>query len=329
MDTDSLRAKFDALMTAQPTTKTASALLSQSFRPIRWLVPGLLPEGVMILAARPKIGKSWLALDVAIATATGGAVLGRPVEQGEVLYLALEDGDRRLQGRLCKLGAEGEGMAALHYATDWPKGPDGASAIRDWIQHHPRARLVVVDVFAKLRGGSEGRETAYTADYADVSMLKPPGDAAVSILLVHHTRKADAEDPIDSISGTLGIGGAADGAWVLRRGRGEDEAELHLIGRDLEDEGAFAVRFDRETCRWQWLGEAWKARISSERREILELLRNGPLRPKEIADGLGKKQGTVRYLLSSMVSDCQINRGIDGLYRVCESDEPIEHAPSL
>lgn len=302
-----------------PIIKTAAELLSREFAPIRWLIPGLLPEGLMLLAARPKVGKSWLALDVAIACATGGEIFGRRVERGDVLYLALEDNDRRMHSRLSKLGATGAGLGDLQYATDWPRGIEGAAAIHDWIKAHPRARLVVIDVFTKLRAAAEGRETAYSVDYSDVSMLKPPTDRSVSILLVHHTRKQESDDPLDSVSGTLGIGGAADGAWILKRARGSDEAELHLIGRDLEDEGAFAVRFDRESCRWQWVGEAWKVRISTERREILDALADGAMRPVEIAKAIGKREDAVRYLLHAMVRDGQVDRGIDGRYRVIEN----------
>lgn len=306
--------------TEPPRIRTAAELLERDFEPVRWLIPGLLPEGLMLLAARPKVGKSWLALDVAIACATGGEVLGRPVERGDVLYLALEDNDRRMHSRLSKLGATGAGLGDLAYATEWPRGAEGAAAIHQWIREHPNARLVVIDVFTKLRAMAEGRETAYSVDYTDVSMLKPPTDRAVSILLVHHTRKAESDDPLDSVSGTLGIGGAADGAWILKRARGSDEAELHLIGRDLEEEGAFAVRFDRVSCRWQWLGEAWKVRISAERRQAFDALAAEPMRPHELAKALGKTQGATRKLIHDMVQDGQIERGLDGRYRAIEPE---------
>ena len=306
--------------TEAPRIRTAAELLGCDFTPIRWLIPGLLPEGLILLAARPKIGKSWLALDVAIACATGGKVFGRPVARGDVLYLALEDNDRRMHSRLSKLGATGAGLGDLAYATEWPRGAEGAHAIHEWINAHPNARLVVIDVFTKLRAMAEGRETAYSVDYLDVSMLKPPADRAVSVLLVHHTRKAQSDDPLDSVSGTLGIGGAADGAWILNRARGEDEAELHLVGRDLEEEGSFAVRFDRESCRWQWVGEAWKVRISAERRQVLDALAGEPMRPHELAKALGKPQGAVRKMIHDMAQDGQIERGVDGRYRPIEPE---------
>lgn len=307
--------------TGAPPISTAAELLARTFIPIRWLVPGLLPEGLTLLAARPKIGKSWLALDLAIATATGGGVLGRRVERGAVLYLALEDSDRRMHARLLKLGATGQGLGDLAYSTTWPRGAAGARAIREWIDRTPQARLVVVDVFAKLRDHPDGRETAYAADYQDVAALKPPPERPVSVLLVHHTRKAESDDPLDTISGTLGIGGAADGAWVLKRARGEDEAELHVVGRDLEAEGAYSVRFNRDACRWELVGDAWRVKISGERREILGALERGAARPKEIATEVGKTEGAVRFLLHRMAAEGQVDRGLDGRYRAIRERE--------
>lgn len=304
-----------ALIPRAPTTKSAADLMAKEFDPIAWLVPGLIPEGLMILAARPKIGKSWLALDLAIATSAGGTFLGRPVAGGEVLYLGLEDSDRRMAARLSKLGASGRDLRRLEYSCEWPRGEFGAFAVGEWLEAHPAARLVVVDVFAKMREASPSRETGYGTDYADVAMLKPqrPG---VTVLLVHHSRKADSEDAIDSVSGTLGIGGAADGVLVLKRARGESEAELHLIGRDLEEEGQFSVRFDRDTCRWQWLGDAWMVKVSAERRQAFDLLAAKPMKPHELAKDLGKTQEATRMLVSRMVQDGLIDRGMDGRYRV-------------
>lgn len=309
----------EPVVTALPPTRRGSDLMRREFSPIRWLIPGLMPEGLMLLAARPKIGKSWFALDMSLACATGGRIFDRPVERGRVLHLALEDSDRRMHSRMTKLGAiDPARLDLFEYATEWPRGTEGAAAIAAWIRAHEDARLVIVDVFTKLREVVTGGETLYAMDYQDVAMLKPPPDRAVTILLVMHTRKQDSDDPLDTVSGTLGIGGAADGALILKRARGESEAELHLIGRDLEDEGQFAVRFDRDTCRWQWMGDAWRVRISQERREILDALADGALKPNEIAKAIGKESGAVRKLLHGMAADGQVDRGMDGKYRAIE-----------
>jgi hypothetical protein len=293
-------------------------LMAREFAPIVEIVPGLLPEGLMLLAARPKVGKSWLALQLGLAVATDGEFLGRRVVGGSVLYLALEDSDRRMRARLEKLGAAGLDLTRFHYATAWDRGLDGAAEIAQWVRATPDARLVVVDVLAKLREARSGRDSGYAQDYDDIAILKPAAGRGVAVLLVHHTRKATADDPLDEVSGTLGVAGAADGAWVLKRGRGSDDGELHLIGRDVEAEGAFAVRFNRETCRWEWQGEAWRARLSAERREVLEALAVAPMGPADLAKALGKRGDAVRYLLSVMARDGQVDKGIDGRYRPIE-----------
>lgn len=307
-----------------PAIVTAADLLSRKLEPIQWIVPGLLPEGLMLLAARPKVGKSWLALQLAIAVATGGEFFGRRLRPGRVLYLALEDNERRLVSRLGKLGASGAGLERLHLVTTWPRGLEGANAITEWIAANPDARLVVVDVLTKLRENRAGRDSGYAQDFEDVTVLKPPPGRSVGVLAVHHTRKATADDPLDEVSGTLGVAGAADGAWVLKRARGSDEAELHLIGRDVEEEGAFAVRFNRDACAWTWLGDAWRVQLTAERRALLEALADGPRRPVEIARALGRQEGAVRKLLSTMVQAGQVDRGLDGRYRPIDGGD---HAP--
>jgi DNA-binding transcriptional ArsR family regulator len=307
--------------TPPPRTTTAAELLARDFAPIEWIVPGLLPEGLMLLAARPKIGKSWLALQLAVAAATNGRLFGRRVREGRVLYLALEDNDRRLAARLAKLQATGPGLERLHLVTQWPRGREGASAIAAWIADHPDACLVVVDVLTKLRESRSSREGGYATDFDDVALLKPPPGSSVAVLAVHHTRKSTADDPLDEVSGTLGIAGAADGAWVLKRARGQDEAELHVIGRDVEQEGASAVRFDRDACRWEWMGEAWRVQLTVERRLVLDALADGPMKPAEIARAIGKNDGAVRKVLSGMVAAGQVDRGLDGRYRPIQGSD--------
>jgi RecA-family ATPase len=100
-----LRQRADIAETnGKPATFTAAELMAMELPPVRWVIPDILPEGVTFLAGKPKMGKSWMALGLGIAVATGGVALGtKQVEQGEVLYLALEDNRRRIHNRLNKL----------------------------------------------------------------------------------------------------------------------------------------------------------------------------------------------------------------------------------
>jgi AAA domain len=148
---------------------TAEALQGMTFPPLNYLLPGLIPDGLTLLVARPKLGKSWLALDIAIAAASGRLVLGdlKPA-QGEVLYLALEDGPRRLQRRLTKLlpTFSGTWPAGLTFATKWSRSDQGGLAdIENWIKSAKNPRLIVVDTMAQFRKPASGQGNTYQEDY--------------------------------------------------------------------------------------------------------------------------------------------------------------------
>jgi RecA-family ATPase len=197
-------------------------------------VPQYLPEGTSILDGRPKIGKSWLALDIAISVATGGVCLGQQCEQGNVLALMLEDNDRRLQRRMTKmLGAQLETWpAGLIYATGWPHlNAGGLDWIRDWIRKAAKPRLIVIDILERVRQrvASKDQKSQYSADYDALTALQElAAEAQLSILVLHHQRKMGAEDLIDTLSGTLGLGGAVDIVLILGK---DPQYEKFLYGR--------------------------------------------------------------------------------------------------
>jgi len=123
----------------------AAELQRCEFPPMRWIIPDILPEGLTLLAGKPKLGKSWLALDAGLAVAGGGAVLGRVPESGPVLYLALEDNPRRLQRRMTRIEPQLNWPADLEFQTQWPQlDAGGLSQLRDWISARPGARLVIL-----------------------------------------------------------------------------------------------------------------------------------------------------------------------------------------
>lgn len=286
-----------------PKTISAAALRRMEFPEPRWAVPGLIPEGLTILGGRPKMGKSWLALAIAIAVAAAGSVLGLPGlgAAGDVLYLALEDRNRRLKERLDILHPDGgEFPARLHLATTWPRGDEGLTAITLWLEEHPEARLIVIDTLARFRAPAKGRGSAYDEDYSAVGAIQTLAIAhGVAVLLVTHLRKMDAADPMDTISGTLGVSGAADALMVLERARGQADAVLHVTGRDIED-AELALRWDGPSCTWTVIGDASLFRISPERQAILTALKEGPKYPKELSALLGKAPGSIRKLLLEM-----------------------------
>jgi hypothetical protein len=292
-----------------PETVTAIDLMAAELPPVRWVVPGVLPEGVTLLAGKPKLGKSWLALGLCVAVAAGGVALGtRQVERGEVLYLALEDNRRRLQKRLRKM-LRGSAPDGLEMATAWPKLDEGGvEALGAWLQEHPNARLIAVDTLAKIRPRTRG-QNVYQEDYSALEELLPlAGEYGVAIVVVHHTRKMAAADPLDEISGSTGLTGGVDGVLVLKRDRGKADAVLHVDGRDIEEPAGYALKWDAETAGWAIAGDAEEYRMSEERRAILGVLTEAAefLSPGEVADVLDKPRNTIKQRLWRMAQDGQV-----------------------
>jgi hypothetical protein len=281
----------------------ASDLMKLNLPEILWAIPGLLPEGLGILASRPKRGKSWMVLGWCVAVATGGFVLGKvPVQKGDALYIALEDSHRRLQSRLqTMLGSDGA-PDGLYLTTSWPRLDEGGhERLRDWLERHPDARLVVIDTWAKIRPRTKRDEDRYAKDYADAGLLKGLADEfSVAICVLHHTRKMGADDWLDGISGTLGLAGAADAILGLFGNRGEREAPLKITGRDVP-ETELMLAFDGAIGIWTLIGEGELARLSGERKAILDLLHSaGPLAPAQIATRLDRNPSTVRSLMQRL-----------------------------
>ncbi len=215
----------------KPAPFTLQELLARELPPVRWAIPDILPEGLTLLAGKPKLGKSWFALSVALSIAAGGFALGKqPVTQGEVLYLALEDNERRLQSRAKQLLASMTGVpSGIEFELHWPRlDRGGLKHLEEYLEAHPNVRLVVVDTWAKVSPQSQSRQRSqYEGDYEALTPLKHIADRyRVSILAVHHLRKMSADDVLDEITGSIGVTGAVDGALILKRERGQGEATL-------------------------------------------------------------------------------------------------------
>lgn len=303
---------------------TAAELERMELPDTRWIVPDLLPVGLTLLAAKQKIGKSWWALSIALSGALGGKALGaKTMERGDVLYLALEDNERRMQARIAQL-LQGERMPArLHIAHKWTRLDQGGYRnIEKWLREHPEARMVIIDVLAKVRTPRAKNGDIYAEDYALMTPLKDLADAYnVAIVVIHHTRKASAEDVFDEIRDSAGLTGACDAVMVLQRQRNDDSAVLHITGRDV-DETQFALKFDKTSGQWNLLGDAAEYGLTEARREIRALLRKAkrPMTPMHIAESLGKNVSTIRNLLVKMDADSQVINHYNGTYSVDSVD---------
>jgi len=323
LDVQQVQPQFVASVTSSPAQDAKPAifslrdLLSWDLPLVRWAVPDILPEGLTLLAGKPKLGKSWLALSLALSIAAGGVALGKqPVAQGDVLYLALEENARRLQARAQQLLASMPGVpGGLDFALDWPRLAEGGlSHLEDYLKTHPNIRLVVVDTWAKVAPRTDTRRcTQYEGDYEALTPLKRLADTYhVSILAVHHLRKTGASDVLDEITGSTGMTGAVDGTLILKRERGQMDATLFVTGRDIECEQQLVLRFEAETAQWLLLGNAEEVGHSRARKEILDLLREQPqqegMHPREIAGALEKNYHTTRSLLGKMVDAGEVTR---------------------
>ena len=291
---------------------TGAELAAKDFPEIRWTVDGIVPEGAALLAGKPKMGKSWLALNMGVAVASGNKALGGlACERGAVLYLALEDNQRRLKKRQEKIVAGGTAPEKLHFATQWRRIDNGGlDDIAQWIASHDDARLVIVDTLEKIRGRRRGSDV-YAEDYFTIGQLKALADEHfISVVIVTHLRKASADDPIDEISGSTGITGAADAIMILKRDRLQGGcASLFVTGRDIENEADLAVKFDESLGLWSIAGEGDEYRMTPERRDVIELIKiNGPAMIRQLSEAMGKEYEATKSLIRRMVDDGQLQR---------------------
>jgi hypothetical protein len=298
-------------------TISAADLQKKVFPAIKWIVPDILTEGLTLLCGKPKLGKSWFALDIAQAVTSGGAVLGRECEAGAALYLALEDNERRLQKRLQHVQEQGQWPADLDLVTEAPKLGEGClRGIRQWCAAHPDARIVIIDTLATVRPAGKRGESDYVADYAALRGLQGlAGELGIAIVVVHHVRKAEAEDPFDTVSGSTGLTGAADATLILTKRTGDGGCVLYGRGRDLA-EFELAVEFDTDTCRWRDLGDPMEAFASDTRQKIFTAIKAGKRTPAAITEMTGISADNARQTLGRMVTVGDLTKEGRGLYHI-------------
>ncbi len=311
-----------------PEAITAAELMEMEFEPTRWVVPDVLPEGLSLLVGKPKKGKSWMALGMCEAVAVGGVALGtRRVEQGDSLYLALEDNPKRLKKRLKKVLDGRPAPKNMHFFTEWPRLDEGgAEALDRWLAERPDTRLVVIDTLAKIRKPAGGANV-YAEDYAALEKLLPlAAKHGVAIVVVHHLRKMAAADPMDEISSSTGLTAGVDGFLILRRTPGSKGPTLYVDGRDIEEPTEYALYWNLDTATWTIEGNAEEVHVSKERADILLTLnRNGaPMTPKEVSDALGPNAnyGSVKKLMWTMLGDGQLLKNNKGAYYPANPTNP-------
>jgi AAA domain len=296
---------------------SAKELNTMTFAPIKYVVPGIIVEGLTLFAGKPKIGKSWLLLHAAAAVASSGFTLGDiHCIEGDVLYCALEDNLRRLQSRMTKLYGTQEWPERLFFRCEMPRLAEGGlQVIKDWIKTAKLPRLVIIDTLAMVRAPKKRDESSYESDYNAVKELRAlANEYGIAIVLVHHLRKQEADDAFDTVSGTLGLTGAPDTILVLKR-ESATSIVLHGRGRDLI-EIEKAMTFNPDSCTWTIAGELSEVRATDQRKAILAAMREIelPASPQAIAITANLKRPNVSKTLQRMADDGVVQKAAYGKY---------------
>ena len=242
-------------------TVSMTELYDTVYPPRTPVVDGFLYCGTYLFVGAPKVGKSFFMGQLAYHVAMGLPLWDYPVRKGTVLYLALEDDYARLQRRLSGMFGV-ECADNLYFATQAKTLNEGLDRqLEEFLKEHTDARLIIIDTLQKVREVG-GDRYSYSSDYEIVTKLKSFSDKyGICLLVVHHTRKLESEDSFDMISGTNGLLGAADGAFIMhKKKRTDNEAVLDIVGRDQPDQ-ELTIEFDRECCVWKFKKaetELWK-----------------------------------------------------------------------
>ena len=237
---------------------SGTALMDLDFPPTEQIVKGLITKGLSILSGAPKVGKSWLAMDLCLHVAKGEPFWGMEVSQGTAWYLSLEDTNERAQRRLACLAAE-EGLDNIYITTKEHKPgtmADGLpNTIDKFMRKHPDTKLIVIDTMQMAKGTS--KDATYNSDYTDTGAFKDIADKhKVALLLIHHLRKQGDPNPFNRISGSTGTSGAADSLFVLDKPEhGGTRAKLCCTGREI-DERELILRFDKNSLTWEKVGDS-------------------------------------------------------------------------
>ncbi len=307
---------------------SANELQKKKLPPINWIIENLLPEGLAVLAGRPKIGKSWMALELALSVANGLPSMGFfDAKKHDVFYVPYEDNFRRLQSRINKIMTDGLSKTAplnLYYPRDnfgFPKlNESGISEIEKILDKNSKIKFIVIDTLGRGIADKRRKDNSmYNADYDLSSALQRlTMERKICILLIHHTRKEGAENVFDEISGTTGLTAGFDTMLVLKKK--DNMHTLHVTGRDIA-ETEYQLEFDESSCVWKAEQKASEVKMTVEREEIFELMKSYKRRMKtgEIARILGKSTSNISKMLGKMVKEGTLKSMGFGVYDISEN----------
>jgi hypothetical protein len=278
---------------------------------LQWVIPEVLLQGLTVLAGAPKMGKSWLVQQLSLSISMGGMAMSRFItNQGSVLHLALEDPMRRFQDRLKAQLKPGEipprnGV----FCNEFPLGQEGLDTIEEWCEQAYNPSMVVIDTLARFNGETvtDGNQTLYTADYRMMAGFhKLAVSRNLAVVVVHHLRKAEATDPMNMVSGSAGITGAADSVWVFtRKNRSAMKAEIQAMGKDVSDAKYF-LEWDGKYSQWNCVDYINSEAESITSFKIKDIFMQSPGKgytASEIGDILGLSRQHMNRALNNLFED--------------------------
>jgi len=295
----------------------AATILNTEYPPLAWIIPDYLPPGLTFLIGKPKVGKSWLALQLALSISTGGKVFDRDVQRGRVLYLALEDNERRLQDRMKKQNWISSPQNVDFMLSDTFReqitalNTGGGKRLLRYIDKQ-KYRLVIVDTFSRAIQGDQldpGEMTEAVGHLQQYALAKN-----IALIIIDHMPKNTGEinDPIGHIYGSVAKAGVTDTAWGLYKEQGKAGAKLGISGRDV-DEFLLKLSFEKRGFYWHCEGNATEVAMTEQRKAILDILEEiGPAEAKAIADATGQPLNHIYRKLNDMANDGKISRKNDG-----------------
>lgn len=297
---------------------------------MEFLVEGLVPVGLSLLVAKPKMGKSFMALQLCLEVSGGSTLLGLPTKKGQALYVSLEDPKRRFGDRSEEFDDGTVVPENVAFVTEAPKLDDGLlDILTEWLGTVKEPKLIVIDTLAKVLPSAPGRKSEYlhVNDVLD-PLQRLAFDRNIAILVVHHAIKnEDSADVYDQIHGTTAISGVADALLFLSKARPADQARLDITGRDIEES---ALQLERRGTWWPVVGTPPPAalRLSPEKMEVLKAVQAGRHDTSGIAGTLAKTYKTANKHATELRDRGFLESSSTCLYRLTELGKSVVGEPS-
>jgi hypothetical protein len=277
-------------------------LCQTTFPPTDWIIQGLLPAGLTLLAGKLRTGKSHLARQLAFSVATGQLALDKfPTTRATVLYLGLDDIPRRMVEHAQQQLHACPPPHTFFWQNSWPLLTNGGlNALETWLQQNPTTRLVVIDPLSQLHPHTQKPSQNATI----LSSLKRIADTYhLSILLTHHIRQSNPKDPLSALSNTPELATIPDCVMLMHPNSTDHTTTIHISGYDLEPR-TLDLTFDSNDSRWTISPDSFSGyNLTPQRIDILNVLHTAghPLSPSEIAIALNREPARISRLLYSMV----------------------------